>query len=66
MQDKNRKDNELFIQATELLRVLMRNEHLYEDIAKMLRIINTKNILKNEIIEKEENEKFHDCQITKM
>ena len=46
MEDKNRKDNELFIQATELLRELMRNEHLYEDIAKMQRIINTKNIKK--------------------
>ena len=46
MEDKNRKDNELFIQATELLRELMRNEHLYEDIAKIQRIINTKNIKK--------------------
>ena len=46
MEDKNRKDNELFIQATELLREPMRNEHLYEDIAKMQRIINTKNMKK--------------------
>ena len=46
MEDKNRKDNELFIKTTDLLRELMRNEHLYEDIAKMQRIINTKNIKK--------------------
>ena len=47
MKDKNEKNNELFNQATELIkRLIMRNEHLYEDIAKMKRIINTKNIKK--------------------
>ena len=44
----------------------MRNEHMYKDIAKMQRIINTKNIKKNEKEEKEAIEKFHVCQITKI
>ena len=45
MKDKNEKNNELFNQATELIkRLIMRNEHMYKDIAKMQRIINTKNI----------------------
>ena len=43
MKNKNRKDNELFIQATQLIeRLIMGNEHLYEDIAKIKRIINKK------------------------
>ena len=45
MKDNKEKNNELFNQATELIKqLIMRNEHMYKDIAKMQRIINTKNI----------------------
>ena len=60
MEDKNRKDNELFIQATELIkRLIMRNEHLYEDIAKKKKIIIYKNKTiktKNETIKEKDDE----------
>ena len=64
MEDKNRKDNELFIQATQLIkRLIMRNEHLYEDIAKMQRIINTKNIKK---MKKKKKKKMRNFMIVKL
>ena len=44
MKDNKEKNNELFNQATELIkRLIMRNEHMYKDIAKKKKIIIYKN-----------------------
>ena len=60
MEDKNRKDNELFTQATQLIkRLIMRNEHMYKDIAKKKKIIIYKNKTiktKNETIKEKDDE----------
>ena len=53
MKDKNEKNNELFNQATELIkRLIMRNEHMYKDIAKKKKII----IYKNKTIKEKDDE----------
>ena len=44
MKDNKEKNNELFNQATELIKqLIMRNEHMYKDIAKKKKIIIYKN-----------------------
>ena len=60
MKDNKEKNNELFNQATELIKqLIMRNEHMYKDISKKNKIIiyiNKKIITKNETIKEKDDE----------
>ena len=64
MKDNKEKNNELFNQATELIKqLIMRNEHMYKDIAKKKKII----IYKNKTIKtKNETIKEKDVEIKKL
>ena len=60
MKDNKEKNNELFNQATELIKqLIMRKEHMYKDIAKKKKIIIYKNKTiktKNETIKEKDDE----------